>query len=142
MAIKNMSQNNMKTFAQEIDSRYARKASLGTLAGKNEVAKTDLAADLKTELEGKADAATTLAGYGITDGMTATEIASAIAAAIAGADHLSRVKVTSVDDIDVSADGAEKKIYMVPKGTAGTSDTYDEYMVIDGVLEKSGRLEG
>ena len=27
---------------------------------------------------------------------------------------------------------------MVPKGTAGTSDKYDEYMVIDGVLEKMG----
>ena len=138
MAIKSMSQNNMKTFAQEIDERYARKASLGTLAGKNEVSKAELAAALKTELEGKADAATTLAGYGITDGMTATEIASAIATAIAGADHLQRVKVASVDAIDVSADGAEKKIYMVPKGTAADADKFDEYMVIDGVLEKVG----
>ena len=27
---------------------------------------------------------------------------------------------------------------MVPKGTAGDADKYDEYMVIDGVLEKMG----
>lgn len=140
MAIKNMSQNSMKQFAAEIEDRYARKSQLGTLASKNKVAKTDLEEALKTELEGKADAATTLAGYGITDGMTATEIASAIATAISGADHLSRVKVDSVDEIDVSADGADKKIYMVAKSDVeeGSSDKYDEYMVINGALERVG----
>lgn len=46
----------------------------GALAGKDKVAKTDLADDLKTELEGKADQATTLAGYGIGDAYTKTEI--------------------------------------------------------------------
>ena len=140
MVIKNMSQNNMKQFATEIEDRYARKSQLGTLASKNKVAKTDLEEALKTELEGKADAATTLAGYGITDGMTATEIASAIATAISGADHLSRVKVDSVDEIDVSADGADKKIYMVAKTDVeeGSSDKYDEYMVINGALERVG----
>ena len=43
---------------------------------------------MKKLINGKANAATTLAGYGITDGMTATEIASAISTAIAGTDHL------------------------------------------------------
>lgn len=138
MAIKRMSQNNLTLFTKEIENRYAKKADLGTLAGKNAVAETDLDAALKTKLDGKADAATTLAGYGITDGMTATEIANAIATAVAGADHLSRVVVDSVDDIDVSADDADKKIYMVPKATAADSDTYDEYMVLNGSLEKVG----
>lgn len=40
--------------------------------------------------------------------------------------------------IDLKAADAAQYIYMVPKGTAGTSDKYDEYMVIDGVLEKMG----
>ena len=48
---------------------------------------------MKSLINGKADAATTLAGYGIKDGMTATEVAAAISTAIAGTDHLSRVMV-------------------------------------------------
>lgn len=73
----------------------------------------NLTEDLKSLINGKADAATTLAGYGIKDGMTATEVAAAISTAIAGTDHLSRVMVDSTGDIDTAADGAEKKIYMV-----------------------------
>lgn len=41
-----------------------------------------------------------VAGYGIKDGMTATEVAAAISTAIAGTDHLSRVMVDSTGDID------------------------------------------
>lgn len=40
--------------------------------------------DLSSVVNGKADAATTLAGYGITDAMTATAIATAISNAISG----------------------------------------------------------
>lgn len=77
----------------------------------DKVAVEHLAEDLKNLINGKANAATTLAGYGITDGMTATEIAQAISTAVAGADHLSRVTVSSTADINVSAPDAEKKIY-------------------------------
>ena len=87
---------------------------------------------MKNLINGKANAATTLAGYGITDGMTATEIASAISTAIAGTDHLSTA------DIDVAADGAEKKIYMVKNTDGEAGNLYSEYMVIDGKLEKVG----
>ena len=83
---------------------------------------------MKNLINGKANAATTLAGYGITDGMTTTEIASAISTAIAGTDHLSRV----------AADGAEKKIYMVKNTDGEAGNLYSEYMVIDGKLEKVG----
>lgn len=93
---------------------------------------------MKNLINGKANAATTLAGYGITDGMTATEIASAISTAIAGTDHLSRVMVDSTADIDVAADGAEKKIYMVKNTDGEAGNLYSEYMVIDGKLEKVG----
>ena len=62
------------------DARYLKLADKGALATKDEVAKADLAAALKTELEGKADAATTLAGYGITDAFTKDEINAKISA--------------------------------------------------------------
>lgn len=56
------------------DARYLKLADKGALATKDEVAKADLAAALKTELEGKADAATTLAGYGIENAFTKDEV--------------------------------------------------------------------
>lgn len=49
-------------------------AALGTLASKSEVTETDLATALATKINGKADKADTLAGYGITDAYTKTEI--------------------------------------------------------------------
>lgn len=54
-----------------------------------------------------------------------------IAAAIASL--LTLKKINSVDDIDVSATDASKYLYMVPNG-----DIYDEYVVINGQLEKIG----
>lgn len=65
---------------------------------------------------------------------TETEVSAAINKAVAAADHLKRKIVASTGDIDLKAADAAQYIYMVPKGTAGTSDKYDEYMVIDGVL--------
>lgn len=46
--------------------------NLGKLAAKDEVAEIDLATALKTKIDGKADKAATLAGYGIADAYTKT----------------------------------------------------------------------
>lgn len=46
--------------------------NLGKLAAKDEVTEADLAAALKTKIDGKAEKATTLAGYGIEDAYTKT----------------------------------------------------------------------
>lgn len=51
----------------------AKKIALGALAGKSEVAESDLATALATKINGKADSATTLAGYNIADAYTKTE---------------------------------------------------------------------
>ena len=55
----------------KVDAKVAalttRVDNLGALAAKSEVAEADLAAALKTKINGKADKATTLAGYGIED---------------------------------------------------------------------------
>lgn len=56
---------------------------------------------------------------------------------IAAADHLSRKKVDTIEAIDPSAEGADKFIYMVPK-TGAEGDSYDEYMVMDGKVERVG----
>ena len=62
---------------------------------------------------------------------TKTEIEGLIAAA----DHLKRITVAGVESINVLADNAEQYIYMVPNIDTGN---YDEYMVIDGEVEKVG----
>ena len=53
----------------------------GALAALDEVGEANLASALKTKIDGKADKATTLAGYGITDAMTSTAITGAISTA-------------------------------------------------------------
>ena len=138
MAIKRVTYNTLSYLVAEIKDRYAEKSAIGALGGLDKVAVENLADDLKNLINGKANTATTLAGYGITDGMTATEIASAISTAIAGTDHLSRVMVDSTADINVAADGAEKKIYMVKNTDGEAGNLYSEYMVIDGKPEKVG----
>ena len=62
---------------------------------------------------------------------TKTEVEGLIAAA----DHLKRITVAGVESINVLADDAEQYIYMVPNTETGN---YDEYMVIDGEVEKVG----
>lgn len=61
-----------------------------------------------------------------------------VAAMVAAAEHMKRKKVASVDAIDKSADDAEQYIYMVPRDSGENGDHYDEYMVIDGNVEKVG----
>lgn len=82
-----------QTLKQYVDTQLGTKANTvhthtisqvtdaGALAALDEVGEANLAAALKTKINGKADKATTLAGYGITDAMTATAIAGAISTA-------------------------------------------------------------
>ena len=143
MAIKNLSYKNLQELTGEMAKKFVQKT--------DKVGEDNLSEELKAVITGKAEAATTLAGYGITDGMTATEIAAAISTAIAGVDHLQRKIVASVDEIDLSAADARKFIYMVPKTAAGEEtaegestetvtdgNAYEEYMVINGALERMG----
>lgn len=88
----------------------------------NNVAATGLYA----EVEKKANAA---------DVYTKTQTDEKIAEEIAKVDHLKRITVAGVDSIDVTAKDADEYIYMVPNATTGN---YDEYMVIEGELEKVG----
>ena len=69
------------------------------------------------------------------------DIGPSIAEAVAAADHLTKKKVTSVDDIDPAAEGADKFIYRVPKTGSDEDDVYDEYMVLDGKVEHVGNTQ-
>lgn len=95
----------------------------------------DAKTELTTEIEKKADKATTLAGYGIVDAYTKTETDTAIATAIANADHLKREIVSALPSAS-SADA--NTIYMVAKVGGTGEQQYDEYMLINGVFEKIG----
>ena len=90
---------------------------------------------LETVVEGKADKATTLAGYGITNAYTSAETDSAIATAVANAEHLKRSIVEALPE--VSAADAHT-IYMVKADEDSSDNKYIEYMVINGAWEKTG----
>ena len=82
-----------QTLKQYVDTQLGTKANTvhthtisqvtdaGALAALDEVGEANLAIALKTKIDGKADKATTLAGYGITDAMTSTAITGAISTA-------------------------------------------------------------
>ena len=82
-----------QTLKQYVDTQLGTKANTvhthtisqvtdaGALAALDEVGEANLASALKTKIDGKADKATTLAGYGITDAMTSTAITGAISTA-------------------------------------------------------------
>ena len=77
--------------------------------------------DISNLQKNKADKATTLAGYGITDAMTTDAVNSAIQSAIAKTGHASFQKVSSIP----SADTAEENIlYLVMNGDTGFYDIY------------------
>ncbi len=62
------------------------------------------------------------------------QVSAAIAEAIASVDHLKRKIVASTEAVDLAAEDADHYIYLV-----GTDETgYDEYMIIDGKLDKVG----
>ena len=117
----------MGTAESDIDTVEAAVEGLQTAVGAPAEGET-AASGLFAELDKKANAS---------DVYTTSQTDTAIATAVAGAAHLQRTQIDSVDAIDPAAEGAEKTIFMVAKeGTDG--DHYDEYMVINGAVERVG----
>lgn len=58
-----------------------------------------------------------------------------VTSAVANAGHLKREKVTALPGVATAKDNV---IYMLPVSGATGEDTFDEYMLIDGKLEKIG----
>ena len=93
------------------------------------------AAEITKLKNGKADKATTLAGYGISDAYTKGQTDSAISAAIAKAPHLKREIVEQLPEVG-AADA--NTIYMVGTGEGSETSVYKEYMLINGKFELLG----
>lgn len=94
--------------------------------------------DIATLKSGKADKATTLAGYGIGDAYTKAQTDSAISSAVANADHLKREIVSVLPEVE---EADEHTIYMVGTGAGSEDSVYEEYMLINGGFEKVGSSE-
>ena len=77
--------------------------------------------DISNLQSNKADKSTTLAGYGITDAMTAEEIAAAIQTAIAGTEHASFKKVDAIPTLETAEDNI---FYLVMNADTGFYDIY------------------
>lgn len=115
----------------------AIQAKLNSLTGEGEGSVKKALADAKaytdTAVADKADKATTLAGYGIADAYTKEATDTAIASAIAKADHLKRAIIDALPAVD-EADA--NTIYMVP-----VDDHYDEYiLVVAGEVKKFEKI--
>ncbi|MDR1338253.1 MAG: hypothetical protein LBJ73_04480 [Rickettsiales bacterium] len=108
-------------------------------------------ADLGVDIDGKADKATTLAGYGIKDAMTATETADAIAAATTGKADAISLGALAVKDTVATADiddnsVAKAKLAADVRTSLGLADTAlqpdapgggaDYVLVVNGGTEK------
>ena len=89
----------------------------------------------KTNWNGKANKATTLAGYGITDAMTAEQITQAINAAVSSVSGISFEVVS-----ELPASGESGKIYLLSHAH-GERDNYDEYIYYNTAWEKIGNTD-
>ena len=87
---------------------------------------------IDTSIANKADKATTLAGYGITDAYTKTQTDTKIAEEIGKQAHFSAKVVTSVDQMTESA-----VLYLMKTAATG-DDLYEEWLLIDGTATKIG----
>lgn len=89
----------------------------------------------RTKWNGKADKASTLAGYGITDAMTNEQITAAINNAVGAITGISFAVVS-----ELPATGEAGKIYLLSH-EHGPQDNYDEYIYYSGAWEKIGNTD-
>ena len=90
--------------------------ALGALAHKNQVTESELADALKTKIDGKADKADTLAGYGITDAYTKTEIDGKVSA-LEGSIGTNTTAIAAINN-ETTGILAQAKTYADGKDTA------------------------
>ena len=125
-----------KSYADSLGSNYDPAGTAETktqeLANGQVKTNTDAIAALQS---GKADKATSLAGYGIADAYTKGQTDSAIATAVANAGHLKREIVAALPEVE---EADEHTIYMVGTGDGSETSAYEEYMLINGGFEKIG----
>ena len=110
------------TINASIGTVDAKVEALGALAKKDKVAETDLADALKTKIDGKADSATTLVGYGIGDAYTKTEVDD---------------KISSIDTKVASNTNAIEAINNTETGILAEAKKYADSKVYDDAAVKA-----
>ena len=70
---------------------------------------------------------------------TKAETDSAIATAVASANHLTYTTVGSLDGLDPTATTSQNKVYLVTNSSGESGNAYDEFMAINGAWEKIGK---
>ena len=100
------------------DARFTKVSDTGALAGKDTVTKTELGTNLKNEIEGKADASTTLAGYGITDAYTKAEIDGKLSSTFKASGTKAAAELTSA--LLIAAN--EGRVYSISDELTSTAD--------------------
>jgi len=126
--IKGLIQDNTDAIS-ELDGEVGDLTTLKTTE------KTSVVDAINEVVDGKANVATTIAGYGITDAYTKTEVDSAITTAVANAEHLKRSIVAALPEV---ADADAHTIYMVEITGGDGNQKYEEFMLINGAFEKIG----
>ena len=121
-----------KTSELNNDSGYITDANLKTHTDNGDIHVTT---QEKTKWNNKADKASTLAGYGITDAMTNEQITAAINAAISSVSGISFEVVS-----ELPASGESGKIYLLSH-THSEHDNYDEYIYYNAAWEKIGNTD-
>ena len=123
------------TDLQDLYSTIGQKAD-------GETAATGMQKDIADVTKKASDNETAISGINtkLSDVYTKSETNTQISTAVAAAAHLKYKKVTVIENIDLTAPDADQYIYLVPIADAGenSNNLYDEYMVIDGKLEKVG----
>ena len=109
---------------------------LGALSTKDEITTAELAESLLNLINGKADSATTLAGYGIEDAYTKTEIDGKLS----GAFHYKGM-VDYYTELTAKTDAQQGDVYIVRyTGTSGTTPLNAEYAWTGEAWEEFGAI--
>ena len=106
----------------------ANSADLGSLAALNEVAETNLNSSLASKINNKANAATTLEGYGITDAYTSSKVDELLAA---------KAAKSTVDTLSGTVAGHTESITTINETLANKANSADVYTTtqVDGKLD-------
>lgn len=138
----------LKELAKRIDRDFARKAELEALRGRveelttvggepNAIDAIKVNGTVQAVIDKAVDLAVPVKVSDL-DNDSGFQTGEQVAAAVASADHLKRKIVESADAIAPAAADADRYIYMVRKAGGAPGDRYDEYMVIDGAVERVG----
>ena len=120
----------------ELDQKANAEETQAALDLKANAAEVEEALELKANVSDVNDALNLKAN--VTDVYTKDDTDSAIAAAIANVDHLSREIVDILPDIE---DANPNIIYMTPSGLQEDDNKYYEWILINGVFEQVGSWE-